>query len=289
MKKNLLFLSIAAALSFISCKKDDVQYIEKIIEKEVEVPAPGAGELLLKFDAVYGEENFELNKKFPYHLVNDSGEYDLEYEFQKLRYWISDVKLINDAGEEYLVPDSYYLVEEVGDIFVQDGSFDKVYPATKRETVKIAGIPIGDYKAVKFSIGVAPKYNDNLALRAGELSSLNGMANEQWMWFTSYIFTSVSGTMTWVKEIPESKSFFWETGENSNYREMTIDLGKSIQISSEHDSEINLKTDVKQIISFPTPWTNNVIGATKPALMSALTENYSTKAISLVSTQSSEK
>lgn len=287
MKRSFLFLSILAALTLTACKKDDVRYIEKIVEKEVFPDGPGT--LALKFDAVYGEQDFELNKKFPYQLTNESGEYNLEYEFTKLRYWVSNVKLINEAGEEYLVPDSYYLVEEVNEQPVQDGSHDKIYPANKRETINITGIPIGDYKAVKFSIGVEPKYNDNLALRVGELNALNGMANEQWMWFTSYIFTSVAGNMTWVKDEPESKSIFWETGVNSNYKEITIDLGKSLKVSADYSAEINLKTDVKQIIDLETPWTDNVIGATKPELMSVLTDNYVLKAITLVSAESKAK
>src|SRR5690606_14984705 len=157
-----------------------------------------------------------------------------------LRYWVSNVVLINDKSEEYAVPESYYLVEENNEIPVQDGSYDKVYPANKREEIVISNIPLGAYTGVRFNIGVEPKYNDNLALRTGELTALSGMAKDSWMWFTSYIFTSLSGEMTWVKDETESKNFFWETGSNAFYGMKEIEFEAPITISSETTSSVFL-------------------------------------------------
>lgn len=169
----------------------------------------------LTFDAQYGEFDFELNKKYPYKLVNSSGTYDLEFEFNRLRYWVSNVKLIDKDNNEHALPDSYYLVEETNEIAVPHLVNGERYPATKREDVTVKDIPFGEYKAIKFSIGVDQKYNDNITLTAGELGSLNGMGvSDGWMWFTSYKFLTLAGTMHWAAGTPTSKALSWETGSN---------------------------------------------------------------------------
>ncbi|SEK19426.1 MbnP family protein [Parapedobacter koreensis] len=268
------------ALIAVSCEK--TEYVEA-------EPIHQEGMTTLVFDARYGDADFELNKAYDYKLTNPDGEFDLQYTFTRLRYWVSNVKFINAAGEEVLIPDSYYLIEENNEIPVQDGTHGKIYPANKREAIAIRGIPAGDYVGVKFSIGVAPKYNDNLTLQAGELTPLNGMASDSWMWFTSYIFTSLSGEMTWVKETPESKTFFWETGSNEQYKEKTVTFESSITINSQAASNVELEVDVEQLIGFEYPWSNSVIGATTPDLMEELTANYLDKAISLRAAVSSAK
>jgi len=284
MKTNVMrnlgiYAMAAVTLIAVSCEKTEYVETEPIRE----------GETTIVFDARYGDSDFELNKAYDYKLTNPDGEFNLQYKFTRLRYWVSNVKFIKSDGSEVAVPDSYYLVEENNEIPVQDGTYGKVYPANKREEVTVKGVPAGDYTGVKFSIGVEPKYNDNLTLRTGELNPLNGMASDSWMWFTSYIFTSLSGEMTWVKETPESKTFFWETGSNEQYSEKTITFESPITINSQAVSNVELDVDVQQLIDFEYPWNNSAIGATTPELMDELTANYLEKAISLRTASSSAK
>ncbi|GEP98503.1 MbnP family protein [Chitinophaga cymbidii] len=161
MKKYILSAATAVAL-LSACSKDDdkTEY---------------AGKATLTFDSRVGTEDFALNKDF---TINSR-----TYQFTAFRYWISNVVLVRVDGSEYEVPASYYLIEELNKIAVQDGAFE--YPAKKREDVTLSDIPLGEYKAVRFSIGVDQQHNDNLALQAGELSQLNGMTNVSWMWHTT--------------------------------------------------------------------------------------------------------
>ncbi|GHE47714.1 MbnP family protein [Sphingobacterium griseoflavum] len=277
MKKQNLFFAAIAALVFTSCEKTEIKEVEKIVY------ADQAGFLSLTFDAKYGDSDFELNKKYPYQLINSSGTYDMEFEFSRLRYWVSNVKLIDKDNKEHAIPESYYLVEETNEIAVQHLVGGEKYPATKREEVMIKDIPSGEYIAIKFSVGVDQKYNDNIALTAGELGSLNGMGvSDGWMWFTSYKFLTVAGTIHWAGGTPTSKALSWETGSNALFdgAEKTVELTAPLKIDAQNSGKITFNVDVKELLSAnDLPWVNNSISQNKKDLMIALRDTFLSKSL----------
>ncbi|MGO1245506.1 MAG: MbnP family protein [Sphingobacterium sp.] len=277
MKKQTLLFVAVAALVFTSCEKTEIKEVEKIVY------ANQAGTLSLTFDAQYGDGDFELNKKYPYQLVNSGSTYDMEFEFNRLRYWVSNVKLIDKDNKEHAVPDSYYLVEETNEIVVPHLVNGEKYPATKREEVMIKDIPFGEYKAVKFSIGVDQKYNDNIALTTGELGSLNGMGvSDGWMWFTSYKFLTLAGTIHWADGTPTSKALSWETGSNELFKgaEKTVDLTTPLKIDAQNSGKVTFKVDVKELLAATDlPWVNNSISQNKKELMKALRDAFLSKSL----------
>ncbi|MNK28849.1 hypothetical protein D3C87_472340 [compost metagenome] len=258
MKKLLSIIGLSALL-ITSCSKDNDTIL---VEAD--------GKVTVSFDAVFGAQDFALNKDFT------SG--TKTFNFTKFRYWVSNVALVNSKGEAYKVPNSYFLVEETSAVPVQEGTF--TYPATKREDVVLPNIPLGDYKTIKFSIGVDRKYNDNLSLQTAELSQLNGMTNVSWMWMTSYIFSSVGGKVT---ENGTSKTLLVETGLNANYKTVTVDLPQAVKISSAKETKIVLNADVEKAIDGVDVVTNPVVGASKATIMAAVATNYSTKVFSVKS------
>lgn len=152
--------------------------------------------------------------------------------------------------------------------------YKTVYTLTlqkKRESIALPNIPAGEYTGIKFSIGVAPKYNDNLSLQAGELSQLSGMTNISWMWHTSYIFTSLQGTVT---EGATSKDFVAETGLNSNYKSVNISLTNKLNVAAASTSTLTLKMDVSKLFSGLDLISTPVIGASQAAAMTQLANNY---------------
>ncbi|MCF0060418.1 hypothetical protein MUK70_14330 [Dyadobacter chenwenxiniae] len=156
-----IIISVCLSIIFSACSGED--------NKPLVTPI-AAGELNITFDAKVGNVDFALNKDFAV------GSQTLN--FSKLRYWISNVVLVNAQGTEFIVPDSYFLMEEVGELDLSGTINEKlIYPANKRETITLKGIPAGEYKSVKFAIGVDARHNDNLSLRAGELSIANGMSS----------------------------------------------------------------------------------------------------------------
>ncbi|CAG5018065.1 hypothetical protein DYBT9275_05912 [Dyadobacter sp. CECT 9275] len=253
--KRIFIFALAAAL-FTSCSDDDADTV-----------TPAAGDMELTFDARVGASDFALNKDFTIGSQT--------YNFTKLRYWVSNVILVDAKGAEYKVPDSYYLIEEVGDLDLSGVINDKmIYPAKKRETVLLKDIPAGDYKTVKFSIGVDSQHNDNLSLQSGELSIGNGMSNIAWMWHSSYIFSSVGGT---VKQGSDTKKFTTETGLNANYKTLSIDL--PAPVNSVSAKGVVLNVDVSKIFDGVDVMQNPTINAMTAPLMSAVATNYGTKAI----------
>lgn len=264
MKKIMTIIGLSALL-FTSCSKD------KDPGNSIETD----GKATLTFDAVFGNQDFGLNKDF-----SASGK---TFNFTKFRYWVSNVVLINTKGEEYAIPGSYYLLEETGAINltgIVTGAPNTIYPATKREDVQLKDIKIGDYKAIRFSVGVDQKYNDNLSLQAGELSQLNGMTNISWMWLTSYIFSSVEGK---VSDGANDKTLRVETGLNANYKTIQLDLPKTVHISSTAATKIALNVDVAKSLDGIDVIATPVVGAAQGTVMAAVAQNYATKVFTVKS------
>lgn len=251
MKKVLCLAALTAAL-FSSCDKND------------ETPT---GRATLSFDAVVGTEDFALNKDFTI-----SGK---TWNFTQFRYWVSNVVLIKTNGEEYVVPDSFYLIEE-NNAAGTNSTF--IYPANKRENVDISEIPEGDYRSVRFSIGVSEKYNNNLSLQAGELSQLNGMTNVSWMWATSYIFSSLKGKVT---ATGASQTIAVETGLNTNYKSVSLDFSSSVHIGSSKSPVIVLNADVTKVTDGLDIIATPAVGASEADAMSKVAGNYATKVFSV--------
>ncbi len=256
--KHILYSVALLSLVFTSCTKE-------------ENTAEMAGQATVSFDAKVGSSDFALNQNFT--IGNRI------YNFKQFRYWVSNVSLVDDKGAEYKIPNSYFLLEETGEVKTQEGAY--TYPSNKREDVIISNIPVGNYKTVKFAIGVDAKYNDNLSLQAGELSQLSGMTNISWMWHTSYIFSSITGSVT---EGSTTKNIKAETGLNSNFKTVTIDLPSAVRISSAQNRKVVLAVDLSKVLNGIDLITTPTVGAAQATVMSQLATNY-TQSISVVSAQ----
>lgn len=251
MKRSLTFLAIFF-IALTACKKET---------KEPEPTEPKyEGSVTVTFDALVGKEDFALNKDF---TINNR-----TYKFEHFRYWVSNVVLIKTDGSEYPVPKSYYLIEERSALGI----------LTKREEVAINDIPAGSYKAVRFSIGVDAAHNDNLSLQDGELSLTKNMTNvDGWGWNTSYIFTALRGN---VIEGATTQWFQVETGLNTNYKTITLELPKTKEPTS---TTLKLNVDVAKIIDGLDLIKTYFITANAPTSMKTVSANYETKVYSIVS------
>jgi len=104
-----------------------------------------------------------------------------EFKIDVFKYYVSNVKLSKTDGTTYLIPESYFLIDESK-------------PSTKLITVN--DVPTGDYTKIEYTIGV--DYARNFAgAQTGALDPVNGMF---WTWNSGYIFVKLEGTS------PQSKA-----------------------------------------------------------------------------------
>lgn len=223
---------------------------------------PGTVTLEAKF--AFGEQGFELDT--PYELASGR-----TVSFSEVRYWLTNVKLTGAAP--FAVPDAYYLYEVVGAQALANGTQKATtLPANRRESTAIGGIPNGTYTGIEFSVGVDAEHNDNLALPGGELNVLKNMTSFSWMWFTSYIFTKVTGSV--VVGAAEPALFGWETGTNANYRTVTKAFTRPIQVAAGARAKVSLKVDVAKLLGSLDPAALATVNASTPAERDALADDW---------------
>lgn len=104
-----------------------------------------------------------------------------DFKINVFKYYVSNVKLSKADGTTYLVPESYFLIDESK-------------PSSKLITIN--NVPTGDYTKIEYTIGV--DYARNFAgAQTGALDPVNGMF---WTWNSGYIFVKLEGTS------PQSKA-----------------------------------------------------------------------------------
>ncbi len=223
MKKiNLLNWSLVLLIIFISssCSKNDDLDDTTIID-EVK-----SGELTIKIDHRFKNEIFELNKDF----FLDNGQY---FNASKYRYYLSNVKLISEEGDEYIEVDSYHLIDITG-----------------KKEFTLTGIPLGDYKEIQFSLGVDEEKNHEID-NSGDLDANGAMI---WSWAIGYKFLVLEGK--WDEVTPVSSPLVFHIGLDENYKTITLPLNddtieKISLTESELSKTIQMRSDINEIFIEP--------------------------------------
>ncbi len=251
MKKiNLLpLLALSFSSLFIAgCDKDDDN-------NNNPTPVVVAPTLTIEMDHLAGSQKFYLDSTY----INANGD---NFTPDLFKYYISNIRLIRNDNSEYVIPESYFLVN---------------HEATASMKLIIDSLAPGTFKSIKFLLGVDSTRNVSGA-QTGALDPVNGMF---WTWNTGYIFLKLEGTSP---VIPTSAQTFTYhiggfSGQNKNYKQVTLDFdGDVLLLANNKNPEVHIVVDVLEIFKNPTTidmatFSNTVMSSGPNATI--LADNYS--------------
>lgn len=220
---NYIAAVIAAASLLVSCNNDDDN--SKIVEGTT-------GDAELYFDNGIAGNKLVLGNSY----TNSNNE---TLTINRLNYIISNVVLINEDRKAFTYPkeSSYFIISQ----------------ENNKLTVHLEDIPAGNYKQVKFGIGV-----DQARINQGEaaqqvfwnLAVANNLGTE---WADGYRFITYEGTYTDPSaghdrhgEIPFA--IYQRNDTSDNYREVTLNLPTTARVRQGDVPNIHLKTDVNVLL-----------------------------------------
>ena len=212
-KIALITAVVAGTTVFTSCEKDDSK------------PAP-----VLHLDITHraGSKLFALDSTF----TTPNGD---QFTPSLFKYYISNISLIRTDNSVVDVPETYFLVDQSND-------------ATLMPMIENA--PVGDYKGIRFLIGVDSTRNTSGA-QSGALDPANGMF---WTWSTGYIFYKLEGTSP---SIASPGNFRYHVGgfegTYNNIRQVELDFdGDILSLKNGGHPELHLILDVLEVFQTPT-------------------------------------
>jgi len=248
MKKSLLLLTIASAITFAtSCKKDD--------DHGHDDTTGTTGTLRINVLPMFGDSVLNLNTESYVTANNDT------MTVSRFKFYLSNIKLTTADNNVYNVPDGYYLIDAAN---------------ASSQTIQLSDVPAGHYASVSFLIGVDSARNVS-GSQTGALDPANGMF---WTWSTGYIMAKLEGNSPQSSASQNGVIYHIGgfSGPNSALRTVSVSLGTTHAIvSSTANPQINLAADAGEW--FKTPTTLNI--ATTASLMSvnstsrSIADNYS--------------
>lgn len=225
--KKILFLSIAAATFFTSCKKEDTN-----------LDSNTKGDISVEFDNIAGSADLQLGTAT---YTNAAGE---AFKITKLKYFVSNFSFTKTDGTVYTVPqdDSYFLIDE---------SLASSHEAELK-------IPEGEYKSVSFMVGVDSLRNTmDLSKRTGVLDPTGTAAGMYWSWNSGYIHFMIEGTSPASTQTGNVFQYHiglfggYSTPTINNTRRVTLDLtarGTAI-VKNGKSCDVHLMTDVLKVFN----------------------------------------
>lgn len=165
---NILFAS-ALSTALLSCGKND----------------PVANEVTLRFNNTFKAETIVLGDAGSSQATVHTSTAGQTHQFAELKYVISNIRLVKSDGQE--IP--YHINDLDNGAIVVDQS--------KAPTLSyvLSDIPSGDYRQLKFGLGIKQDLNTLDQVRFPKFYAIAG-ANDtkmMWEWGTGYRFTKIEG------------------------------------------------------------------------------------------------
>ncbi|MDY3319308.1 hypothetical protein PG637_07315 [Riemerella anatipestifer] len=230
MKKYIVFAYVAIILSLVvSCNRDE----------EPTIDANDKNSVTLKFENFFnGQAMYE-----PSGVYTSSS--SQKHQFSTLKYIVSDVILVKSDGTEV----KYHYQNPDKGAYIVDQSEEAI-----THNFVLEEIPAGDYKQVKFGLGISPDAfilgQEKQAL-FWDKAKTNGMS---WSWASGYKFANFEGTYSDALD----KNFKIHIGNIGNpqqsktpdvYKVITLDLPQAAKVRKVIAPKIHIMADINQFLS----------------------------------------
>lgn len=218
---NFLFLSLVS-VSFLSCSKNN---------------DPVANNVTLHFNNTFKNTTIVLGDATSATATQNTSAEGQLHHFSELKYVISNIRLVKAAGGE--VP--YHIND------LDNGA--RVINQAKPQTLDyiLTNIPVGEYKQIKFGLGVKAELNTLDQVRFPNFYAEAG-ANDtkmHWEWGTGYRFTKIEGFYG-----PEHNKLSIHTGSTV---EGTVDKPDTYKQGVDAYREISLSLPAVAIVGKQSP------------------------------------
>lgn len=222
MRLSLFFLVLTI---LVSCKKTTVVPPEDMPPLNG-VPSSNAS-LKLNISHVGNGNPLVLDPASTYTTTNGD-----TFSVKLFKYYLTNVKLTNQAGQAVALPGTYFLVDESD-------------PLSK--VITLQNVPAGDYTGISFLIGVDSARNVSGA-QTGALDPSHGMF---WTWNSGYIMAKIEGSSPQSGNSLGDISFHIGgfSGANKGIRTVTLPFPIDAHVHAEHQTQVNMTGDVAKWFS----------------------------------------
>lgn len=234
--KKYLLLS-AVSLAFVSCSSDDDA-------------SAVANNVTLSFKNTFGDTEIILGGATSSSASVNTSDAGQVHRFSELKYVISNIRLIKADGTE--IPYNVNDLDKGAMVIDQSKSSSLSYIMNN--------IPTGEYKQIKFGLGVRSDLNTLDQTRFPNFYATAGANDTEmmWEWGTGYRFTKIEGFYDTDKKemsIHTGSTVEGTNGDESTYiqgvdayRNIILDLPVNAVVGSKAP-KINIKADFDKLLS----------------------------------------
>lgn len=185
------------------------------------------GDFELNFKPLMKGEPLVLNQSYPFGELN--------LKFENLAFYLSDLSLVNDDGEEVALTD----IE-----FISLNAFD-LSSAQSGQVLSYLEIPADNYTKLKFSIGVPEDLNKQTP-EDFNVSDPLGKTDYYWGPWASYIFSKTEGNADTNGDGDFDLKYFYHTGSDALFR--FFELEQDIVITNKNTKRLELYLDYDDLL-----------------------------------------
>lgn len=248
--KNYLLASVCS-LALISCSDNDDN--------------PVANNITLHFNNTFKDKTIALGDAASNTVTVNTSAKGQIHRFSELKYVISNIRLIKADGAEFPY--------NVNDLDKGATVINQAKPQTLDYV--LTNIPAGEYKQIKFGLGVKHELNNLDQARFPKFYDEAGANDTEmhWQWATGYRFAKLEGFYD-----TDNKEFSIHTGSTLNgdpddssswvqgvdaYRDITLTLPNNAIVGSKA-SKVTIEADFDKLLSGNTEITLEPGNATTP-------------------------